>query len=168
MMLLTVLLAVLMMAGLFLVLWAEVGFIQEKRFASSCPEEELAVMPDTKPERFRGQHVVGWLLAVVAVILLAGPMVLGALDGIRNGFTYWQFFLRFLVMLLLLKAFDIGFFDWFLLCNNGFHFFAHYYPEVEPVLGPHLFGYNKKSHLVQVVIYIAASAALAGILKLIF
>ncbi len=31
----TIFLAVMMMAGLFLMLWAEVSFIQDKRFASS-------------------------------------------------------------------------------------------------------------------------------------
>lgn len=162
-MLITILLSFAMMAGLFLVLWAEVGFIQDKRFASSCPKEELEVMPDRKPERFRGQYAVGWCIAALGVALLLGAVVLGAWNGIKQGFTFLQFFARFAGMLLLLKAFDIGFFDWFLLCNKGFGFFVHYYPEVDAVLGRHLFGYNKKSHMIQILLMIAGSLALAGI-----
>ena len=162
-MLITIVLAIVMMARLFLMLWAEVGFIQDKRFASSAPKEELAVVPDTKPERFKGQHAVGWCMVVLSIVLIGGALILGAWDGIRNGYTFRQFFVRFLVMLLLLKAFDIGFFDWILLCNQGFNFFPHYYPEVKDVLGPYLFGYNRKSHLVQILLAFAVSAILAWV-----
>ncbi len=34
-------------------------------------------------------------------------------------------------MLLLLKVFDVIFFDWILLCNRGFNFFSHFYPETK-------------------------------------
>ena len=50
----TIILSLILMAGLFLMLWAEVGFIQEKRFASSAPKEELVVIPESMPQRFRG------------------------------------------------------------------------------------------------------------------
>ena len=157
----TLILSIVMMAGLFLMLWAEVGFIQDKRFASSCPKEELEVMPDRKPERFKGQYAVGWCMAAVSVILMAGAVVFGAWDGIRNDFAFWRFFVRFLAMLLLLKAFDILFFDWFLLCNKGLDFFPHYYPEVRDVLGTYLFGYNRKTHLIHILTIPFLSAALA-------
>lgn len=160
-MLLTLFLSAMMMAGLFLILWAEVGFIQDKRFASSCPEEELAVMPDTKPERFEGQHALGWCMAAVSIGLMAGAVVWGAWDGIANGFAFDGFFVRFLIMLLLLKAFDIVFFDWVLLCNKGFGFFTHYYPEVGDVLGPHYFGFNWRTHLAHIVGSFLVSAVLA-------
>ena len=122
-MLFTILFSVMMMTGLFLLLWAEVGFIQDKRFASSAPKEELEVMPDRKPERFKGQYALGWCLALIAVALMIGAIILGVGEGIVNNFTFKQFFVRFLVMFLSLKAFDILFFDWFLLCNKGFNFF---------------------------------------------
>ncbi len=165
-MILTLILSLVMMAGLFLMLWAEVGFIQEKRLASSAPKEVLAAMPDSKPERFRGQHIVGWVLAVLALLLMLGAIAAGAWDGTRSDFGFRQFFTRFLVMLLALKAFDIGFFDWFLLSSGGINFFGHYYPEVAPVLGPYLFGFNRKSHLIQIVLCIAVSAVFAWICTL--
>ncbi len=162
----TILLSVLMMAGLFLMLWAEVGFIQDKRFASSCPKEELEAMPDRKPERFRGQYAIGWSMAVISVMLMIGAIVFGAWDGIRNDFAFRQFFARFFAMMLLLKAFDIGFFDWYLLCNKGLNLFPHYYPEVSNVLGPHLFGYNLKTHLCHLLACPAVAVALAWICTL--
>ncbi|MBQ5316811.1 MAG: hypothetical protein J6I96_04585 [Oscillospiraceae bacterium] len=165
-MILTVLLSLMMMAGLFLMLWGGVGFIQDKRFFSSAPKEELAVIPDTMPERFRGQHVVGWIMIACSVLLMAGAVVIGAWDGIRNGFTFGQLFLRFVIMLLGLKAFDIGFFDWVLLCNQGFGFFAHYYPAVKDVLGTYLFGYNRMTHLAQITGIFPLSAVIAWICTL--
>lgn len=49
---------------------------------------------------------------------------------------FWTLLLRSLRFL------DIFFFDWFLLCRSTF--FPHFYPEVKALLGPQLFGFNKK------------------------
>ena len=166
-MLLTILLSIMMMAGLFLMLLGGVGFIQDKRFFSSAPEETQNVVPDHKPERFRGQHIIGWLMIVLSFALMGGAVILGTWNGIRNGFGFWQFFLRFTIMLLALKAFDIAFFDWFLLCNAGLNFFPHFYPETKDVLGRHLFGYNRKTHLKHILLFPAAAAVLAWLCTLI-
>ena len=47
------------MAAYFLILYAGVGFIQDKRFFSSAPKENLEAIPDKK-ERFPGAHVIGY------------------------------------------------------------------------------------------------------------
>lgn len=159
-MVITILLSLLMMAGLFLMLLSGIGFIQDKRFFTSAPQEvQDAVKP--RQERFPGAHMLGWIMAVLSLLMMGGALVIGAADGIREGFGFSQFFMRFLIMLLLLKAFDILFFDWVLLCNAGFNFFPHYYPETKAVLGRHLFGYNVKTHLLHVVLFLPASALLA-------
>ena len=165
-MILTIGLSIMMMAGLFLMLWGGVGFLQDKRFFSSAPKEELDVIPDKLPERFRGQHAVGWLMILFSLLLMGGAIVLTAWDGIRNSFTFWQFFARFIFMLLALKAFDIVFFDWILLCNAGFNFFPHYYPETKAVLGRHLFGYNWKTHLAHIIAFPFVAAFLSWICTL--
>lgn len=162
-MLVTILLSVMMMAGLFLMLWSGVGFIQDQRFFSSAPKAVCeAVQP--KPERFRGMHALGWCMAVCSLLLMGGALVLGAWDGIKNGFGFWQFFVRFLIMLWGLEAFDILFFDFYLLCRS--RFFPRYYPEVAPLLGPHLFGYNRKSHLLAALVIPAACLAAAWVCTL--
>lgn len=159
-MLLTLLLSIMMMVGLFVLLLSGVALIQDKRFFTSAPKEVYeAVQP--RNERFRGARALGYVIVILAFLCMGAAIVIGAVSGIKNSFTFLQFFVRFLVMLLLLKAFDILFFDWVLLCNSNF--FPYFYPEVKNLVGPHLFGYNKKSHSIQTVALLIGSAALAGI-----
>lgn len=67
----TILATVMLMAGYFLILYAGVALIQDKKFFSSAPKEILAAVPDKK-ERFRGAHPLGWCVAVLALLLFAG------------------------------------------------------------------------------------------------
>ncbi len=160
----TLFLSFVMMAGLFLMLWGAVGFVQNKRFFTSAPKAvQDAVL--SKEERFKGQHMVGWIMLIFSLVLMGGALIFGGVDGIRNGFDFWKFFVRFTVMLLLLKAFDILFFDFYLLCRSGF--FARYYPETKAVCGPHLFGYNWKSHVIQIVLMVLGSLLMAWVCTLI-
>ena len=43
------------------------------------------------------------------------------------------------------------------------HFFPHFYPELKGIVGPHMFGYNKKSHVLHFLPYIPLCAAIAGV-----
>ena len=162
-MVITIVATLMVMAGYFCVLYGGVGFIQDKRFFSSAHKDILAVIPDKK-ERFRGAHIIGWVIAVIAVLLFAGAAVLSIWDGIRNGFTFLKFFARFLVILYCMEIYDILFFDWVLLCHSNF--FPHFYPEVKGIVGPHMFGYNKKAHLLHFVIYIPVCALIAWVCTL--
>lgn len=162
-MVITIVATLMVMAAYFLVLYGGVGFIQDKRFFSSDHKDILAVIPDKK-ERFRGAHIIGWVIAVIAVLLFAGAAVLSIWDGIRNGFTFLKFFARFLVILYCMEIYDILFFDWVLLCHSNF--FPHFYPEVKGIVGPHMFGYNKKAHLLHFVIYIPVCALIAWVCTL--
>lgn len=111
-MILMLFLSSIMMAGLFLLLLAGVGFIQDKKFFTPAPKAVYEAVEE-KPERFRGQHILGWSLALLAMLCMAGAVIVGAVDGIKNGFTFLQFYIRLAVMMLLLKVFYIFFFDWF-------------------------------------------------------
>ena len=113
----TLLAAVMIMAAYFLILYGGVGFVQDKRFFSSAPKENLAAIPDTK-ERFQGAHIIGWLIIAVALLTFLGAAALAIGDGIKNDFGFLQFFVRFLVMLYLMEVYDIFFFDWVLLCHS--------------------------------------------------
>ena len=162
-MLVTVVLSLVMMAALFLMLYAAVALVQDKRLFTSAPKDVLeAVQP--KEERFPGAHRLGWRLLMIAVLLLVGAIVYGGMDGIRNHYSFRQFFFRFLFMLVSLKAFDVLFFDWFLLCRS--QFFPHYYPEVSGLVGPHLFGFNWRSHLLHLLAFLPISAGIAWICTL--
>lgn len=128
----TLILSLVMMLGLFLMLYAGVAFIQNKKYFTSAPRDIWeAIEPHN--ERFKGQHFVGYILFALSIFMLLGEIVFGAYDRIKNEFTLIQFFVRFTVMFLLLKVFDILFFDLFLLTNS--HFYQHYYPETEGCKG---------------------------------
>lgn len=83
----TIIATLMLMAAYFLVLYGAVGFIQDKRFFSSAPKENLAAIPDKK-ERFRGAHIIGWLIEGIAVLMFIGAAVLAAWDGVRIGFGF--------------------------------------------------------------------------------
>lgn len=93
-----------------------------------------------------------------------GAAVLAVWDGVRSGFGFWAFFGRFLFMLYVMEVYDIAFFDCVLLCHSNF--FPHFYPELKGVVVPHMFGYNKRTHLIHFTIYLPASAAAAALCTL--
>ena len=153
----------IIMAAYFLLLYSGVGLIQDKRFFSSAPKENLAAIPDKKL-RFRGAHALGWALGILAILLFIGVAYWAAWDGVKNNFSFWGFFTRFMIMLYGMEIYDILFFDWFLLCHSNF--FPHFYPELKGVVGPHMFGYNKKTHIMHFIIYIPLCAAAAWLCTL--
>ena len=163
-MLVTVILSLVLMAGLFLMLWSAVAFIQDKRFFSSAPKDVCAAVRPREEERFPGARRLGWKLMILAIALMVFALLYAGLDGAEKGFGFWQLFTRYLIMLLALKAFDILFFDLVLLCHSNF--FPRYYPEVKGIVGPHQFGYNWREHLLMIVLSPVAAAALAGLCML--
>ena len=100
----------------------------------------------------------------LAVLLFLGAAALAVWDGVRNQFGFGAFFARFLFMLYAMEVYDIVFFDWVLLCHSNF--FPHFYPELKGVVVPHMFGYNKRTHLIHFAIYLPASAAAAALCTL--
>ena len=146
----TLLLSLILMAALFLMIFAAVALVQDKRLFTSAPKDIQAAITEHK-ERFPGARLLGWTLLVIAVLAFPGAFLYGALDGLQRGYGFWQFFARFLTMLYLLKAFDIIFLDWFLLTKA--HFYQHYFPETEGCAGYHQFGFNRKQQIGKLVLF---------------
>lgn len=163
-MLLTLLLSLILIASIFGALCAAVVLIQNRKLFTTAPKD-IQQAAKEHPERFPRQHVLGWKFAILCVILAIGTFVYGGWDGIKNGFSFWQFFVRFLVMLYLWKAFDIVCLDWLLLTKS--HFFQHFYPETEGCAGYHSFGFNRKGQIIRIIVFPFVAAALAGICLLI-
>ena len=159
-MLLTVFLAIIFCGAITLLLIAAVAFIQDKKFFSSAPKEALEVMVPKDTELFCGARAMGWVLMILSILMILGVGVISVWDGFRSGFTFIQFFLRFVLIFTIYKAYDMVFFDWFLLCR--FHFFQHYYPEVESVYNGRKYGYNIKSQLLKLLVIFPAVSALAA------
>ena len=86
----TVLVTLMVFLAYFLVLYGVVGFIQDKRFFSSAPKENLDAIPDTK-ERFPSAHSIGWVIEIIAILLFLAAAALSVWDGVRNGFGFLDY-----------------------------------------------------------------------------
>ena len=161
----TFLLCLLTNAGIALLLYSGVALVQDRRLFTSAPKEAQALL-QPKPERFRGQHALGWALAVLAVLMVASALVIAIWDGVRSGFGFWQFFARFLIILYVYKAFDMICFDWLLMTRT--RFFQHYYPEVDVCEAYHKYGFNLKSQIVRIIVYPFIAALMAWVCTLIW
>ena len=159
-MLLTVFLAIVFCAAITLMLFAAVAFIQDKKFFSSAPKEAQAVIQPRENELFYGARVIGWTLMGFALLMILGVGVLSVWDGFRSGFTFLQFFLRFVLIFTIYKLYDMICFDYFLLIK--FKFFQYYYPEVESVYRGRKYGFNIKSQLLKLLVIFPAASALAA------
>lgn len=157
---LTVFLAIVFCAAITLLLISAVAFVQDKRFFSSAPKEALEVLKPRNEELFYGARTTGWVLMIISILTILGVGAVSIWDGFRSSFSFIQFFLRFVTIFTVYKAYDMIFFDWFLLCK--FHFFQHYYPEVESVYSGRKYGYNIKSQLLKLLVIFPAVSALAA------
>ena len=159
-MFLTIFLAIVFCAAISLMLLSAVAFIQDKKFFSSAPKEAVELLQPREHELFYGARVIGWTLMIFSMLMIAGVGVVSIWDGFRSGYTFWQFFLRFVSIFTIYKLYDMICFDWFLLCR--FRFFQYYYPEVENVYNGRKYGYNIKSQLLKLLVIFPAASALAA------
>ena len=159
-MLLTIFLAIVFCTAISLMLLSAVAFIQDKKFFSSAPKEAQKVLIPRENELFYGARVIGWTLMIFSMLMIAGVGVVSIWDGFRSGYTFRQFFLRFVTIFTVYKLYDMICFDWFLLCK--FRFFQYYFPEVESVYNGRKYGYNINSQLLKLFVIFPAASALAA------
>ena len=159
-MLLTIFLAIVFCAAITLMLLSAVAFIQDKRLFSSAPKEAQAVIQPRTEELFYGARIIGWTLMAFSLLMILGVGVISIWDGFRSGYTFFQFFLRFVLIFTIYKVYDMVCFDYFLLMK--FKFFQHYYPEVEAAYEGRKYGYNIKSQLLKLLVLFPAASALAA------
>ncbi len=159
-MLLTFFLSIVFCAAISLMLLSAVAFIQDKKFFSSAPKEaQEALLPRDK-ELFYGAKTIGWTLMIFSMLLILGVGIVSIWDGFRSGYTFIQFFIRFVSIFTIYKIYDMICFDYFLLMK--YHFFQFYFPEVESVYSGRKYGYNIKSQLLKLLIIFPAASALAA------
>ena len=159
-MLLTIFLAIVFCAAITLMLLSAVAFIQNTNFFSSAPKEaQRALMPRDR-ELFYGARTIGWALMVFSILMILGVGIVSIWDGLRSGFTFWQFFLRFVLIFTIYKLCDMILIDNFLLLK--FHFFQYYYPEAENVMEGRKYGFNIRSQLLKLFVIFPAASALAA------
>ncbi len=159
-MLLTIFLAIVCCSSVTALLVAAVAFVQEMKFFSSAPKEVRELLKPRNRELFRGAHAFGWVIMILSMLVITGALFVAAWDGVRSGYTFAQFFLRFELILTIYKLYDMVFFDWFLLCRFGF--FQHYFPEAAPAVENRRYGFNIKSQQLKLLVIFPALSALAA------
>ena len=159
-MFLTIFLSIVFCGAITLLLVSAVTFIQDNRFFSSAPKEAREVLKQRPNELFYGARTMGWVLMIISILMILGVGAAAIWDGFRSGYTFKEFFLRFVLIFTIYKAYDMIFFDWFILCKS--HFFQYYYPEVESVYNGRKYGYNLKSQLLKLLVIFPAVSALAA------
>ena len=148
------------MIALFLMLYSAVALIQDRRLFTSAPKDVQAKIQDHE-ERFKCQKLLGWKLMGIAILMYVFAFFYAGYDGVKNGFAFKDFFIRYLVMLYLMKAYDMIFFDWYLLTQS--HFFQHYYPETEGCEGYQRYGFNLREQITKLLLFPFVAALLAWI-----
>ena len=159
-MLLTIFLAVVFCAAITLMLLSAVAFIQKKELFSSAPREAREAILPREKELFYGARTIGWTLMIFSFIMILGVGVIAIWDGFRSGFTFWQFFTRFVLIFTIYKVYDMVCFDYFLLMK--FRFFQYYYPETQRALSGRKYGFNLKSQLLKLLVIFPAASAIAA------
>ena len=133
--------------------------------AKNFPEDvQQRLRPRLEGLPMSPKRALGWIILVLFVIGYLALFIIGGINGLKHGFTFRQFFLRFFTIGAVIKAFDILALDWFLLTKT--RFFQRYFPETEGCAGWQDFGYNRKQQMRQCAMIVIGSAATAGIFTL--
>ena len=161
----TLLLAIAGCALLFLGIWGVTVTMPTALLAKNFPEDvQERLKPRLESLPMSPKRALGWVILVLFVAGYLGLFVVGGIDGLKRGFSFGQFFLRFFTIGAVIKAFDIIALDWFLLTKT--HFFQRYFPETEGCAGWQDFGYNRKQQLRHCVMIVIGSAITAWIFAL--
>lgn len=159
-MLLTLFLSLAFCVAITLLMLSAVAFVQDKKFFSSAPKEAQEVLLPRDNELFYGARTIGWTLIVFSILMILGVGVISIWDGFSSDYSFFQFFLRFVMIFTIYKAYDMICFDYFLLMK--FRFFQFYYPETEKVYSGRKYGYNIRSQLLKLLVIFPAASAIAA------
>ncbi len=127
-MLLTLFLAIVTCTAVTIMMFAAVAFIQDKKMFSTAPKEFREVIKTRDKELFYCAKAIGWILMVFSLLMLIASCVIAIWDGFRCEYSFWQFFMRFELVLTIYKIYDMIYFDYFLLMK--FQFFEFYFPAI--------------------------------------
>lgn len=155
-----------MMALLFLAILTATLTLPSKALVKNFPadvQERLAPRLDNLP--MSRKRILGIVILILLVAVMLGLVVWGGVDGIHNGYNFWDFLIRFLIMFGGLKAFDIIGLDFILLTKT--QFFQHFFPETEGCEGWKNFGFNRRQQIRHCIAIPFYCSALAGIFTLI-
>ncbi len=96
------------------------------------------------------QIIAHCLLAFVLILMFAGIICIGT-DGIRNDIGYLQLTLRFIILLYIMKIFDIVVQDQWLVMTVGY--FKKIFSETVGCEGWKNRGFNNKNQIISIIQY---------------
>jgi hypothetical protein len=139
-------------------------FMPYRGLAKNFPKDvQGALIPrlDAIDKQPKAPRIFGGALIVIMCLIFVGVFIFGGIDGRKNGFTFGQHLLRFLIIGLGTKAFDIIALDYFLLTKTSF--FQHFFPETKGLAGWQDFGYNRKQQLAHIAVMLVSCFVMAFI-----
>ena len=114
--------AILSAAGcvlLFLGIWGVTVTLPTGLLAKNFPEDvQEKLRPRLESLPMSPKRALGWIILALFVAGYLALFVIGGIDGLKRGFTFGQFFLRFFTIGAVIKAFDIIALDWYLLTKT--------------------------------------------------
>ena len=151
MMILTIVLAFSGCVLLFLMIWEATVTMPFAALAKNFPKDvQEKLKPRIENLPLTSKRVVGGIILVILILAWLGLFIVAGIDGKANGFGYWDYAVRFLIIGMAVKVFDIVGLDFYLLTKTKF--FQHYFPETEGCEGWKQFGYNRKQQTRQCII----------------
>ena len=128
------------------------------------PEDVREAAKDHPEPAMHKQITAHILLAVFLLSILAGVIYIGT-EGIKDGCGFLSLTGRFIVMLYIMKAFDIIVQDQWLVMTVGY--FRKLYPETADCKGWKDRGFNNKNQIIRIIAYPFHSMIIAGVFILI-
>ncbi len=114
------------------------------------PEDvRFAAKYHPEPEKWK-QLMAHLLLLAFLMAMIAGIIYLG-IDGVRSGYGFWMLTLRFIILLYVMKAFDIIVQDQWLVMTVGY--FKKIFPETAGCAGWKDRGFNNKNQMIRIIAY---------------
>ena len=114
--------AILSAAGcvlLFLGIWGVTVTLPTRLLAKNFPEDvQEKLKPRLESLPMSPKRALGWIILALFVAGYLALFVIGGIDGLKRGFTFGHFFLRFFTIGAVIKAFDIIALDWYLLTKT--------------------------------------------------
>jgi len=98
-----------------------------------------------------GKQMMAHVLLVIFLVSMVGGIVYLGIDGVRQGYSFWKLSLRFIVLLYVMKAYDIIVQDQWLVMTVGY--FKKIFPESADCEGWKDRGFNNKKQIVRIIVY---------------
>lgn len=93
--------------------------------------EDVREAAKNHPEPAKWKQLIAHFLLVVFLLSMLGGIIWLGIDGIRSGYGFWKLTLRFIVLLYVMKVFDIVVQDQWLVVTLGY--FKKIFPETAEI-----------------------------------